>query len=255
MREVNMSDKLELAEYFINQGYHVVALAPNKKYPNYANWNSKRLTIEQLERAIKQGYGLGLVPHLEFVVVDLDADHGDYNGVTAFDDTFDPEITLTAYKKGSPNQHRFYKNNLALKVRKTGDNAIMDGVDIFTQENLITTLPFYEFADLDLTKPFYDQLADSPDSFIGLRAYEKKAVAPKKKTFVNHKIDRYLAKVEPLEQGSRSAGYRRLMYIMTQRNGMNYDDVLQALIKWDADTINYQAEEPNQFYHSLREIR
>lgn len=250
-----MSNTLELAEYFINQGYHVVALAPNKKYPNYANWNSKRLTIEQLERAINQGYGLGLVPHLEFVVVDLDADHGDYNGVTAFDDTFYPAPTLTSYKQGSPNQHRFYKNNLALKVRKTGDNAIMNGVDIFTQENLITTLPFYEFADLDLTKPFYDQLADSPEAFIGLRIYEKKPVEKKQSTFKNHKIENYLAKVEPLERGSRSAGYRRLMYIMTQRNQMPYDDVLQALIKWDADTINYQAEEPNQFYHALREIR
>ena len=255
MREVNMSDRLELAEYFINQGYHVVALAPNKKYPNYANLNSKRLTIEQLDRSINRCYALGLVPHLEFVVVDLDADHGDYNGVTAFDDTFDPQITLTAYKQGSPNQHRFYKNNLALKVRKTGDNAIMAGVDIFTQENLITTLPFYEFNGLDLTKPFYDQLSDSPESFIGLRAYEKKPVEKKQSTFKNHKIENYLAKVEPLEQGSRSAGYRRLMYIMTQRNQMPYDEVLQALIKWDADTINYQAEEPNQFYHALREIR
>lgn len=250
-----MSDKLELAIYFMEQGYHVVALAPNKKYPTYPEWQSKRLTIEQIERAIKKGWGLGLVPHLEFVVVDLDSDHGDYDGVTDFDDTFRPQPTITAYKEGSPNQHRFYKNQFALKVRKTGDNAIMEGVDIFTQENLITMLPFYEFEGLDLTKPFHYQLADSPDSFIGLRAYEKKAVAPKQKTFVNHKIDRYLAKVEPLEQGSRSAGYRRLMYIMTQRNGMPYDDVLQALIKWDADTINYQAEEPNQFYHALREIR
>jgi len=250
-----MSNKLELATYLIEQGYHVVALAPNKKYPTYPEWQSKRLTIVQLERAIKKGWGLGLVPHLEFVVVDLDSDHGDYDGVTAFDDTFMPQPTITAYKEGSPNQHRFYKNQFALKVRKTGDNAIMEGVDIFTQENLITMLPFYEFEGLDLTKPFHYQLADSPDSFIGLRAYEKKAVAPKQKTFVNHKIDRYLAKVEPLEQGTRSAGYRRLMYIMTQRNGMPYEDVLQALIKWDADTINYQSEEPNQFYHALREIR
>ena len=249
-----MSDKLELAEYFINQGYHVVALAPNKKYPNYANWNSKRLTIEQLERAISQGYGLGLVPHLEFVVVDLDADHGDYNGVTAFDDTFDPETTLTAYKKGSPNQHRFYKNNFALKVRKTGDNAIMEGVDIFTQENLITTLPFYEFSGLDLTKPFYDQLADSPEAFEGLRIYEKKPVEKKESTFKNHKIESYLAKVDPFEQGSRSAGYRRLTYIMTIRNGMPYEEVFDALVKFDSETINYQNEEPSQFYHAIRRI-
>lgn len=250
-----MSNKLELATYFIEQGYHVVALAPNKKYPTYPEWQSKRLTIEQLERAIKKGWGLGLVPHLEFVVVDLDSDHGDYDGVKSFDDTFMPQPTITAYKEGSPNQHRFYKNQFALKVRKTGDNAIMEGVDIFTQENLITTLPFYEFEGLDLTKPFHYQLADSPDSFIGLRAYEKKAVAPKHKTFVNHKIDRYLAKVEPLEQGSRSAGYRRLMYIMTQRNGMPYDEVFDALVKFDSETINYQAEEPNQFYHALRQIK
>ena len=65
----------ELAHYFINQGIHVVALKPKKKYPNYKGWQSKRLTIEQVDRALDKGYGLGIVPHGEFVVVDLDADH------------------------------------------------------------------------------------------------------------------------------------------------------------------------------------
>ena len=47
----------ELAHYFINQGIHVVALKPKKKYPNYKGWQSKRLTIEQVDRALDNGYG------------------------------------------------------------------------------------------------------------------------------------------------------------------------------------------------------
>ena len=57
----------ELAHYFINQGIHVVALTPKKKYPNYKGWQTKRLTIEQVDRALNNGYGLGIVPHGEFV--------------------------------------------------------------------------------------------------------------------------------------------------------------------------------------------
>ena len=89
----------ELAHYFINQGIHVVALTPNKKYPNYKGWQTKRLTIEQVDRAIDQGYGLGVVPHGEFVIVDLDADHeSGANGSENFTDNFDTTPTLTGYK-------------------------------------------------------------------------------------------------------------------------------------------------------------
>ena len=121
----------ELAHYFINQGIHVVALKPKKKYPNYKGWQSKRLTIEQVDRALDKGYGLGIVPHGEFVVVDLDADHeGGANGIENFIANFDHYATITAYKDNSTNEHRFYQNTYGLNIRKTGDNAIIDGVAV-----------------------------------------------------------------------------------------------------------------------------
>ena len=39
---------------------------------------------------------------------------------------------------------------------------------------------------------------------------------------------------------------------MVVRRGMVYEDARDAIIKWDADGINYQEEEPTQFYHSIR---
>lgn len=243
----------DLAHYFINQGTHVVALTPNKKYPNYKGWHTKRLTIEQIDRALNNGYGLGIVPHGEFVVVDLDADHeSGANGVDNFTANFDTNPTLTGYKHNSINEHRFYKNNYDLNIRKTGDNAIIDGVDIFTKDNLITTLPFYDFDGLDLNKPFLDQLSQSPERFELLKVYEDKPIEQPKSNYTKHNIDNYLKKVDPFTEGGRSAGYRKLTYTMVIRRGMNYDSVRDALIKWDAEGINYQGEEPAQFYHSIR---
>lgn len=243
----------DLAHYFINQGIHVVALTPNKKYPNYKGWQTKRLTIEQVDRALDNGYGLGIVPHGEFVVVDLDVDHeSGANGVDNFISNFNDYATTTAYKDNSENEHRFYKNNYGLNIRKTGDNAIIDGVDIFTKDNLITTLPFYYFEDLDLTQPFLEQLSPSPERFELLKVYEEKPVERQKSNYTKHNIENYLKKVESFTEGGRSAGYRKLIYTMVVKRGMLYDDVRDALIKWDADGINYQDEEPSQFYHSIR---
>lgn len=243
----------ELAHYFINQGIHVVALTPKKKYPNYKGWQTKRLTIEQIDRALDKGYGLGIVPHGEFVVVDLDADHeGGANGVENFTANFKTYRTLTALKQNSTNEHLFYKNNFNLNIRKTGDNAIIDGVDIFTKDNLITTLPFYSFDGLDLTAPFLDQLLPSPERFELLKVYEDKPVEVPKSNFTKHNIEKYLKKVPQFEVGGRSASYRKLIYTMVVRRGMVYEDARDAIIKWDADGINYQKEEPTQFYHSIR---
>lgn len=243
----------ELAHYFINQGIHVVALKPKKKYPNYKGWQSKRLTIEQVDRALNKGYGLGIVPHGEFVVVDLDADHeGGANGIENFIANFDHYATITAYKDNSTNEHRFYQNTYGLNIRKTGDNAIIDGVDIFSKDNLITTLPFYYFDGLDLNKPFLEQLGPSPERFELLRVYEDKPVEAPKSNFTKHNIENYLKKVPQFEVGGRSSSYRKLIYTMVVRRGMVYEDARDAIIKWDADGINYQEEEPTQFYHSIR---
>ena len=40
---------------------------------------------------------------------------------------------------------------------------------------------------------------------------------------------------------------------MVVKNNMPYEDARDAIIEWDANTIDYQNEEPYQFEHSIRE--
>ena len=87
---------------------------------------------------------------------------------------------------------------------------------------------------------------------ISVRKYEDKPVEVPKSNFTKHNIENYLKKVPQFEVGGRSASYRKLIYTMVVRRGMVYEDARDAIIKWDADGINYQEEEPTQFYHSIR---
>lgn len=246
---------LELANYFIDNGIHVVALTPGKKYPNYKNWQTVSLSKSQISRAINNGYGLGIVPHNNFIVVDLDVDHEDnVNGKANFDFNFREVVEpLTAYKENSQNEHRFYQNTYNLDIRLTGNNAILSGVDIFTKDNLITTLPFYDFDNLDLTIPFIDQLPKAPVQMEQLHAWEHQTPKQENSKYRKHNIKNYLAKVEPFSEGGRSEGYRKLMFTMVIKNGMPYEDVYEAIRDWDAKTIDYQSEEPYQFEHAIRE--
>lgn len=252
---VNQKERMiELSNYFIDNGIHVVALDPGKKYPTYKNWQKGRLSKEQMNRAIKKGYGVGIVPHGDFVVVDIDNDHKDgSNGLGYYKITYPNSDTLTAYKEGSKNEHRFYQNTYSLNVKLVSNEAIMPGVEIFTKNQQITTMPFYEFDNLDLNVPFLEQLADSPADFNQLHQYERKQRYTKQSNFTNHNIKNYLAKIEPFSVGSRSESYRKLVFTMVVKNNMPYEDVRDAIIEWDADTIDYQGEEPYQFEHSIRE--
>ena len=252
---VNQKERMiELSNYFIDNGIHVVALDPGKKYPTYKNWQKGRLSKEQMNRAIKKGYGVGIVPHGDFVVVDIDNDHKDgSNGLGYYKVTYPNSDTLTAYKEGSKNEHRFYQNTYSLNVKLVSNEAIMPGVEIFTKNQQITTMPFYEFDNLDLNVPFLEQLADSPADFNQLHQYERKQIYTKQSNFTNHNIKNYLAKIEPFSVGSRSESYRKLVFTMVVKNNMPYEDVRDAIIEWDADTIDYQGEEPYQFEHSIRE--
>lgn len=245
---------VELAEYFIDNSIHVVALDPGKKYPTYKNWQHGRLSKEQMIRAINKGYGVGIIPHGDFVVVDIDTDHKDgANGLDYFNGVYQGSETLTAYKENSNNQHRFYRNTYNLDIKLVSNEAIMPGVEIFTKHQQLTTLPFYEFDNLDLNIPFLEQLADSPADFNQLHKYERKQRYSKQSNFSNHNINNYLAKIEPFSVGSRSESYRKLMFTMVVKNGMPYEDVYEAIREWDANTIDYQSEESYQFEHAIRE--
>lgn len=247
---------IELAEYFIDNGIHVVALDPGKKYPTYKNWQRGRLSKEQMKRAINKGYGVGIIPHGDFVVVDLDTDHKDgSNGLEYYNAVYPNSDTLTAYKDGSDNQHRFYKNTYSLNVKLTSNEALMPGVELFTKNQQLTTLPFYDFDNLDLTRPFLEQLSASPKGFELLHKYERKQREIHQSNFTHHNIENYLAKIEPFEAGTRSESYRKLMFTMVVKNGMPYEDVYEAIRDWDAKTIDYQSEEPYQFEHAIREPR
>lgn len=245
---------IELAEYFIDNGIHVIALDPGKKYPTYKNWQRGRLSKEQIQRAINKGYGVGVIPHDDFVVVDIDTDHKDgSNGLDYYNAVYPDSDTLTAYKEGSNNQHRFYQNTYSLNIKLTSNEALMPGVELFTKNQQLTTLPFYDFDNLDLTRPFLEQLSASPKEFEQLHKYEHKQRDVHQSNFTHHNIENYLAKIEPFEVGSRSESYRKLMFTMVVKNGMPYEDVYEAIREWDAKTIDYQSEEPYQFEHAIRE--
>lgn len=245
---------VELAEYFIDNGIHVIALDPGKKYPTYKNWQRGRLSKEQMKRAINKGYGVGIIPHGDFVVVDLDTDHKDgSNGLLNFEGTYENAYTLTGYKETSYAQHRFYQNNYNLNIKLVGNDSILPGVEIFTKNQQITTLPFYQFDGLNLDKPFLQQLAACPVRFEQLHKYEHKQREVHQSNFTHHNINNYLAKIKPFEAGSRSESYRKLMFTMVVKNGMPYEDVYEAIRDWDAKTIDYQSEEPYQFEHAIRE--
>ena len=244
-------EMIKLAYYLIDNDIQVVALAPGLKYPTYPNWQNIHLTKDEICRAISQGWGIGIKPNDDFVVVDLDSDHGEYDGVSNFNNNFGDQHTLLAMKDESNNQHLFFKNTYNLKVRLTGNASILDGVDIFTRDNEIRSLPAYEFLNLDYNRPFIEQLSESPRQFELLKFYESKPETYK--PHGKHNIDNYLKKVDPFSTGSRSESYRRLIYTMVVKNGMAYDDVKQAVDEWDAKTIDFQSEEPDQYEHATRE--
>lgn len=245
---------IELSEYFIDNGIHVIALDPGKKYPTYKNWQRGRLSKEQMQRAINKGYGVGIIPHGDFVVVDIDTDHKDgSNGLDYYNAVYPNSDTLTAYKDGSNNEHRFYQNTYSLNVKLVSNEAIIPGVEIFTKNQQITTLPFYEFDNLDMSRPFLEQLSASPKGFEQLHKYEHKQREVHQSNFTHHNIENYLAKIKPFEAGSRSESYRKLMFTMVVKNRMPYEDVYEAIRDWDAKTIDYQSEEPYQFEHAIRE--
>lgn len=240
-----------LASYLLDNGVQVVALAPNLKYPIYKDWQKVRLTKEQIFRAIDKNHGLGIKPNNDFIVVDLDSDHGDYDGVSNFTDNFEDMRTLTATKPNSQNQHRFYKNTYDLDIRLTGNQAVLKGVDIFSRDNQVRALPAYDFINLDFTRPFIEQMSDAPERFELLKYYERKTETYKRKG--KHNIKKYLDKVEPFGEGSRSENYRKLVFVMVVKNGMDYDEVKTAIDEWDLTHGDFQHDEPSQYEHATRE--
>lgn len=246
----------EIGSYFLEQGYQVLPITPTHKYPAYIDdWQNFRFSgVNELASYINRGYGLGLMPNNDFVYFDLDTDHGDYNGLENFKGLVSHCDSLYAIKSKSKNLHMFYKYP-GFDFRFTGNQAILPGVECSTRDSFIRIEPAYEFRGLDLTIPFEDQLNNMNQKLTEILRISRPIEKPyKTKSKRKHHIDKYLAKIPPFEVGSRSQSYRQLVYTMVVKNGMQYDEVREAIIQWDKDTIDFQDDEPDQFFHAIREV-
>lgn len=251
------SDILIVGIYFYRQGYQVLPYEKNSKHPFGKNWSDFRFKNEaELTKWVESGNDLGLLPNNDFIWVDLDTDHGDYNGrENYFDFITNADPSIFAYKPLSDNLHIFYKPSI--KIQQTGDKSLLEGVEISSQTMPIRINGSYLFQNLDLARPFIEQLYDLPDKIIKLHELMNRSVpiknhSKKQKVYKKHNIVNYLKKVAPFEAGGRSTSYRKLVYTMVKKNGMPYELVKPLVDKWDESTIGFASEEPSEYEHATR---
>lgn len=252
---MDKKELIKIAKYFYRNNIQILPITPNHKYPAYIKeWQNFSFKNEQeIEEYINKGYGLGIKPNMDFCYFDLDSDHGEYDGVENFKQVVPHVDSICAVKPDSKNVHIFYQSP-DFRFRLTGNEAITQGVECSNSDSFIRIEPAYHFVNLDFNKPFISQLASMSEFLEELikvslpikRPYETK----KNRT---HHISNYLAKISPFEVGSRSESYRKLVYTMCIKNDMPYDEVREAIIKWDSKNINFQDSEPSQFFHAIRE--
>jgi hypothetical protein len=251
------SDTLNVGLYFYRQGYQVLPYEKGSKHPFCKNWSDFRFkTEEELTKWVESGNDLGLLPNNDFIWVDLDTDHGDYDGrENYFDFITNADPSIFAYKPLSDNLHIFYKPSI--KIQQTGDKSILEGVEISSQIMPIRINGSYIFQNLYLDRPFINQLYDLPDKIIKLHELMNRPVpiknhSKKQKVYKKHNIVNYLKKVAPFEDGGRSTSYRKLIYTMVVKNGMPYELVKPLVDKWDQSTIDFASEEPYEYEHATR---
>lgn len=251
------SDTLNVGLYFYRQGYQVLPYEKGSKHPFSKNWSDFRFKNEaELTKWVESGNDLGLLPNNDFIWVDLDTDHGDYDGrENYFDFITNADPSVFAYKPLSDNLHIFYKPSI--EIQQTGDKSLLDGVEISSQVMPIRINGSYLFQNLDLARPFIDQLYDLPDKIIKLHELMNRPVpiknhSKKQKIYKSHNIVNYLKKVAPFEDGGRSTSYRKLIYTMVVKNGMPYELVKPLVDKWDESTIGFASEEPSEYEHATR---
>ena len=255
-----MNDKqratFELCQYLMREGVHVVPLAPGKKYPTMKDWPNYHIKDDtELEALVLSYHGFGIMPGGSWVYVDLDCDHSDdVDGVRDYMELVPRDKmvpTLKATKPGSRNVHLFYRNSTGTQARRTGDAAVIPGVEFSARDSQVR-LTGYEFQNLDMTRGFLDQLADMPTE---LAAAVEPVAAEKTYTRAakrSNNVAKYLAKVAPFEPGNRQSGYRLLVYTMVEKHGMDYDEVKAALDEWDAANVGFAADDPREYEHATR---
>ena len=162
------SDTLNVGLYFYRQGYQVLPYEKGAKHPFGKNWSNFRFKNEaELTKWVESGNDLGLLPNNDFIWVDLDTDHGDYDGrENYFDFITNADPSVFAYKPLSDNLHIFYKPSI--EIQQTGDKSLLEGVEISSQIMPIRINGSYIFQNLYLDRPFINQLYDLPDKIIKL---------------------------------------------------------------------------------------
>ena len=257
MKESTIQARVDLAIYFWAQGYQVIPLNPEKKQPYYKGWTKWRTNDpSRIEKAMRLGWGLGLKPNYnDFCYIDVDNDHHDKENGSSELAKIIPEIhTVSQTKIGGTNKHYFFKVPAGKHSwRFTGNQQVAEGVEISNRDSQVRIFPNYRFDNLDLNRKFIDQLQELPANLTAVLD----AMTPKPQPKVHHHYKKgnalkYLSKVPVPEIGGRQSEYRRLCYHMVKHLGMDYDDVAEALVQWDRENINYQAQEPAQFHNAIR---
>ena len=257
MNSNEMNAVYKLVCYLRLNKVQVIPLAPGKKYPTFKNWDTYELnSLDTLKSMIRAGFGFGIKPNGLCAYVDLDTDHAaGVNGVATYSEIIPKgkrQSTLYATKIGGDSLHLFYRNNLSTTARRTGNDEIAPGVEFSARDSQVRIFPGYQFANLDYTRGFLEQLAPIP--------YElEPALAPiippqVQKTSKQQRgnIAAYLKHVEPFEPGGRSSGFRKLTFLLVMKHGLDYDKVKQALDAWDMENGAFQLAEPDQYAHATR---
>jgi hypothetical protein len=115
-------------------------------------------------------HNVGLITDKSMLCLDFDPDH--HEGVDGKDLTKQlitalggaSARTLYCSKPKSYNLHLFYKNNNNFDFRNT-QGKFFD-CDIFTHNQTVNVINPYSFKNIDLTKGFIEQMADTPDAIV-----------------------------------------------------------------------------------------
>lgn len=256
----NLQELYKLADILITSGVQTLPVIPNGKRPPFNDWQDYYLDMDTAHRFISKGFGIGIKPNNDFIYIDIDNDHkSDSKGSDSLTGIITPDElkTLSQTKLGGNNRHLFYKYNDRYKGRFTGNQELLKGVEVSSERSFIRVFPNYQFDTRELLEVgnFYECLNDFPSSLQPFFTHSNIITPRRNKKRLDGNIRAYLRKVQPFTEGSRQQSYRMLIFNMVIKNEMPYNDVVKAVEEWDRENGNYQDEEPDQFYHALRDPR
>lgn len=253
---------VEILQYLHSQGLQLIPLNYKGKESRIPDWPNLHLGLGELEEdAFRRGWGMAILPHGDFCFIDVDSDHNSgADGMSQFKAMHMPK-TVYCYKQNSRNIHAFYRMPEHLGIRLTGQQAPAPGLELASEKSHCRVTGDYHFNNLDITKPWLDQLAPLPEGiFQSLKEIKRRQALPKYVPTFRGKGSgspaRYLAKCDVPGDGEHQSGYARLMFLMVVKNHMDYSDCVKAITEWDRDEgDNYQRSEPDQWRHAIRDPR